>query len=138
MNTFFNFYTIDLSDYEEREIFYFVGPASYTEDDFNNLCKSLIPEATLIALSKSSNADIENYDGIISMLGIILELSKLLEIKGFKEILPKTCSFSGSGSRVRGYQCPEMGKLIENVNFQNEKSMDEYEFDEETGNRRYE
>lgn len=136
MNKFFNFYTIDLSGYEEREIFYFVGPASYTENDFDNLCKSLIPEATLIALAKSSNADIENYDGIISMFGLIIEVSKLLETKGFKEIVPKTSSFSGSGSRIRGHQCPQIGKLMENVNYQNNKYMDDYEFDEETGDRR--
>lgn len=69
--------------------YYFDGPSSVSQDEFIKLCDYLLDDAASMCLMQE--------DSYIGWAEIIECLSLLLEEEGFKQFVPKMCSYSGPG-----------------------------------------
>ena len=86
--------------YEEYNPYYFTGPSSYSEEDFNNLCDSLVNQAAQNALVISNNTDNHEYyyDEYVGWPDIVSALIPLLEKEGFSQFKPKEARYFGTNS----------------------------------------
>lgn len=106
-------------DYEETYFFY--GPENSTQEQFQDLCEALIPQAGQLAVERQKH---EEYETWVTWTDVVESLIPLLERQGYQRFdLPKfTVVGSGiigmSGSRKR-YSEGQLGysaKLISEYN----------------------
>jgi hypothetical protein len=84
-------------DYETELNFYFIGPDDVSEEEFNRVCKTLLPEAVDKAIKAKGN-----YQGSVTLeigWGVIIEFLAydLLPKQGYDPYTPKTAKFNGPG-----------------------------------------
>ncbi len=95
-----NFFLLSNVDYDYEEKFFLEGPEAMTEEQFNALCTSLVPEAGRQALEEAKPVKHydsgEEYQDMVNPTQIMQTLVKLLEQRGFKQFRPKACHISGS------------------------------------------
>ncbi len=135
MNKFFNFFNIEILSFEESYSFFFIGPAHHTPESFKVICDKHLPAATLLAVAAFNNASVEDYMSI-SMVNIIANLETLLEVEGFSKIEPKTTYYSGSSGRIDEEEAKQLGVGADTALLHSGQAMQEYEFDEVSGDRR--
>lgn len=135
MNKFFNFFHIELLSLKSRYSFFFVGPAHHTPESFKEICDKNLPAASLKAVAMLNNSPIEEYCSI-SMVDIIEQLEESLEFEGFTKIQLKTVNYSGSRGRVSDEDADQLGVAKDTIIYHSSCLMQEYEWDEETGDRR--
>ena len=135
MNKFFNFFNIELVSWGESYSFFFIGPAHHTADSFKGICDQILPDATLKAIANVNNSPIEEYASL-SMVDIIENLEEFLEVQGFTRIHPKAAIYSGSGGRVSDEEAIQLGVAGDSARYYSATILQDYEWDEESGDRR--
>lgn len=86
-------FILSRSYYEESTNYYLMGPDDVSEEQFSNLCYSLLDDAAKLALSASRHSDRE---GRIYASDVVELLVPLLEKRGYQLFNPPKVSFFAS------------------------------------------
>lgn len=87
-----NLYELVCSDWDDSLRFLCTSELNLTQDEFREVCRSLIPECAQLILKKRSG----KQDLPITGFDLLRELVVLLEDMGFEIFKPKNCVFLGT------------------------------------------
>lgn len=116
-----NVFVVSVCDYEEYVPYHLWNHSYYTQEEFDNLCRKLLPQAgaNVVKAESEKNKDDKSW---IGGREIVEELVKLLESYDFHKFEPKEHrTYFGCITRERNREGRELESLGESA-----KLIDEY------------
>lgn len=86
------------SYYEESTNYYLMGPDNVSEEEFSELCYSLLDDAARLALSSSRQSE---FNDKIRLDNVVESLIPLLKEQGYQRFTPPKANFFGNPLTVK-------------------------------------